>query len=452
MTDKIYVVTDLGPGDGGKGGVVHKVCKMTNAHTVIKVGGAQGSHGVCTSRGERFNFSQWGCGTFEGIRTHLSQRMVISPEGILNEADALRYRCGVHNAFDLLTVDSMALCATPYHGIASRLKELARGNNPRGTIGTGVGEAYRYAARNPLLKISAAELVSSDLCDKLAAVRDDIRGDLLAIIQGKFLPGDRACVDEEVALLNDDDSLKFVCDRFCECGRRIKTVDPDYLWRNVFSKDGVAVVESSHGVLTDSSCGFYPHTSAIRTLPHFTHAMLQSAGYDGRIVNLGVTRAYAIRHGAGPLPTADPEMQERLLPDSNKDENRFQGKVRVGPLDLILLKYAIEVCGGSQAFNGLAVTWFDQIQTNGVWDLCYRYRELPTIDVWRPELGFKLKYQEELGKQLSHCTPETKRIEIAMTARRSELFSLCADTLQCELGVPVRMVGFGCTEFDKVCR
>ncbi len=120
MTNKVYTVTDLGPGDGGKGGVVHKIATMTRAHTIVKVGGAQGSHGVCTSRGECFSFSQWGCGTFEGIKTHISSRMVVSPEGLLNEADALRYQHGIHNVFDLLTMDQRALCATPYHGIASR--------------------------------------------------------------------------------------------------------------------------------------------------------------------------------------------------------------------------------------------------------------------------------------------------------------------------------------------
>ena len=51
---KVFIVTDLGGGDGGKGGVVHKICTETKAHTVVKVGGAQGSHGVHTIRGENF--------------------------------------------------------------------------------------------------------------------------------------------------------------------------------------------------------------------------------------------------------------------------------------------------------------------------------------------------------------------------------------------------------------
>lgn len=459
MTNKIYVVTDLGPGDGGKGGVVHKICKMSNAHTVIKVGGAQGSHGVCTSRGERFAFSQWGCGTLEGIKTHISSRMVVSPEGILNEANSLRYDLSVHNPFDLLTLDQTALCATPYHGIASRLKELARGENPRGTVGSGVGQAFRDSQRFPELAILAKDLSSPNLKERIAAVREQIQLDLLEVSQARFLKKDLDVAREETSLLHDDDFLEYVTQRFREVSLLTRIVDPLYL-EVILRKDGAAVVESSHGILTDNLFGFFPHTSAIRTLPCFTHEMLKNAGYDGKVVNLGVTRAYAIRHGAGPLPTFNPEMTESLMPNSNKDENRYQGKVRVGPLDLTLLKYAIEVCGGQQAFDGLAVTWFDQIQANGVWYICDRYSGVLNPKFFTPQGGIKVwkgaevdrqKYQEELGKQLFFCKPETKAIDTSVTIGKRELFKLCADKLQCELGVPVRMVGFGETDLDKVC-
>ncbi|MFA4846320.1 MAG: adenylosuccinate synthetase, partial [Patescibacteria group bacterium] len=313
MTEKVYVITDLGPGDGGKGGVVHEVSYMTSAHTIVKVGGAQGHHGVCTSAGERFAFNQWGCGTFEGVRTHLSSRMTITPEGLLNEADALRYQYGIYNPFDLLTVDQEALCATPYHGIASRLKEMARRDNPRGTIGTGVGEAYRDLQRFPDLAIRAGDLSRPDLRDRLAAVREQIQADLAAIIRGELLPSDRDEATEEIALLQDDGYLDYIVGRFQEVSQRAKIVDHDFLGREILSQDGVVVVESSHGVLTDHYIGFHPHTSAIRTLPRFTRAMLDEAGYRGRVVNLGVHRAYTIRHGAGPMPTDDPTMVEHLL-------------------------------------------------------------------------------------------------------------------------------------------
>lgn len=461
MTEKIYIVTDLGPGDGGKGGVVHKISNMMHAHTIIKVGGAQGSHGVSTSTGEHFAFSQWGCGTFEGVRTHLSPRIVISPEGLLNEADALRYEHGVPNAFDLLTVDERALCATPYHGIASRLKEMARGNNPRGTIGTGIGEAYRDLVRLPKLAIRAGNLLRPDLQELLVAIREQIQRDLAEIIQGEFLSDDQEEVKREISLLSDDDFLSYIVKRFQEVSKRTKIVDPDFLGKKILSRDGVAIVESSHGILTDHFHGFHPHTSAIRTLPCFTQAMLKEAGHEGKVVNIGVTRAYSIRHGAGPMPTNDPTMAESLLPGSHKDENRYQGEVRIGPLDLVLLRYAIEVCGGPTAFDGLTITWFDQIQKNGAWHFCNRYRGADDPKFFTPSGAIKvrrgtdaeqLEYQEALGQKLSRCMPKITTKEMPLTAERDEFFSLCADVLQEKVEVPVRMVSFGPTERDKICK
>lgn len=461
MTRKVYTVTDLGPGDGGKGGVVHRISSMTGAHTIVKVGGAQGSHGVRTSAGEHFAFSQWGCGTFEGARTHLSHRIVISPEGLLNEANALRYEHGIHNPFDLLTVDQMALCATPYHGITSRLKEMARGKNPRGTIGTGVGEAYRASLRIPELAIYAGDLSGANLRDRLADIREQLRQDLATIIHGEFLPEDRDSVEREIGLLFDDGFLDYVFQRFREVSKRANIVDHDFLGREILSQDGVVVIESSHGVLSDHYQGFHPHTSAIRTLPCFTHAMLEEAGYRGEVVNLGVTRAYQIRHGAGPMPTADPAMSECLLPGSHKEENRYQGKVRVGPLDLVLLRYAIAACGGPTAFDGLAVTWFDQIQTNGMWHVCDRYRGTDDRTYFTPSGELRVRHsddaaqlasQEILGTQLLRCTPEITTHSISPDAKHDELYELCAGVLNEKLGVPVRMVSFGPTERDKICK
>ena len=455
MTSKVYVVTDLGVGDGGKGGVVHKVATMLRVHTVIKRGGAQGSHGVRTSRGESFAFSQWGCATFEGISTHLSAQMIVSPEGLLNEADALRYQHAVYNPFSLLTVDERALCTTPFHGIASRLKELARGDAPRGTIGTGVGEAYRDFVRLPDLAITAKDL-GSDLREKLAAVRQQIRTELAPLIEGEFLPEDRKTVAEEVRLLYDDVFLEHVTKRFTLAGSRAKVVDSSYLGDEILSKDGAAVVESSHGVLSDREVGFHPHTTAIRTLPRFTRDMLDQAGYSGQIVNLGIFRGYAIRHGAGPMPTTNLETTDRLVPNSAEDENRYQGKIRVGPLDFVLLRYALASCGGPEAFDGLAVTWMDQIRANASWSWSDHYSTtldplyfLPSGEILVRE-RHSLEYQTGLGQRLSEYKPELTTMTIDPTLSNDALYAICADIVEKSLGVPVRMVSFGPTELDKL--
>jgi len=442
-------VFDLGPGDGGKGGVVHALADQ--AHTIIKIGGAQGSHGVRTKRWS-FAFSQWGCGTFEGVRTHITPRMVVSPEGLLNEADGLRY-CGVTNAFDLLTIDERAICSTEYHGITSRLKEIARGPSPRGTIGTGVGEAFRDSEANPELIIRVGDLVD-DLRGKLSQIRDLQIAKLKTILGAGYRcawihPDDHEIFDREATLLKDDDFLDFNVDRFREAGRLAKIVGQDYMRNEVFSKDGVAVVESSHGILTDNHCGFKPHVSAIRTLPSFTRDMLVLEGYDEEVVNVGVHRAYTIRHGAGPMPTADPTMNEDLLPGSHKEENRYQGKVRVGPLDLMLLKYAVEVCGVDT--DWLAITWFDQI--NGDWRVCNRYSHYDQRYIADGRIkifdGDDDGLSETVCDALFNCKPEITSIPVPES--REEKYRLCDHELREKLGIPVGLVSFGPSKQDKLC-
>lgn len=447
-TKKIFIVFDLGPGDGGKGGVVHKLTRHHNAHTVIKVGGAQGSHGV-NNGSQKFAFSQWGCGTLEGVKTHITQLMVISPEGLLNEAQSLKYSVGVTDAFDLLTVDERAICATPYHGIVSRIKEICRRDNPRGTIGTGMGEAFRDSTKHPTLTIRASDL-AGDLRHKLELVREQALAVAdVASCGGGFSEEDLGILREEAALLKDDGFLDHVVERFCEVGKLLNVVPVNYT-KAIFDKDGVAVVDSSHGVLTDSKCGLVPHVSAIRTLPRFTYLMLRDAGFEGEIHSVGVHRAYSIRHGAGPLPTAQPNMNNKLLPGSHKKENRWQGKVRVGPLDLVLLKFAIATCGVT--INSLAITWFDQILKNGTWQICRKYKN-PDNRFFENDGQIKVAYfEEELTAALFECVPEISSIG-DLPKSKEDLGRFCHKVLDEELGafsVPVRFVSFGPTDQDKL--
>ncbi|MBI3889201.1 adenylosuccinate synthetase [Candidatus Saccharibacteria bacterium] len=457
MTSKVYIVTDLGPGDGGKGGVVHAVAKSQRAHTIIKRGGAQGSHGVHTSRGETFAFSQWGCGTFDGIPTHLSEQMIVSPEGLLNESDQLRRQFGIDNPFAMLSVDRRALVATPLHGVASHLLELSRGSNPRGTIGAGVGQAYRDDLRYPELTLRMKDLKNPNLREQLYEIRENIRNYILPVVNlSRFLPGDRELVNQEVALLQDDGFVENVAERFAEAASLTHIVEPDYLGSTILARPGCAVIETSHGVLTDNVHGFAPHTSAIRTLPRFTRQILDRAGYEGQVVNLGVTRAYAIRHGAGPLPTTDPTLAEQLLPGSHKQDNRWQGEVRVGALDGVLLRYAVRVCGGAQAFDGLAVTWFDQIKKNREWLTADSYRTYSDDRVFASNGELRV-IPETTEHQQGHFTtalgsvePHIESLKIAPEIGNDALYGICAEKLEAMTDIPVRMVSFGPTERDKL--
>ena len=276
MLDKIYVVTDLGPGDGGKGGIVHALAKKEHTSVIIKRGGAQGSHGVKTSDGKSFNFSQWGCGTFEGIPTHCSPQMVISPVGLENEAEVLS-NIGVSNPYELLSIDPRCICATPYHMIGSQLAELRLGNNPRGTIGSGVGQAYRmYKELGDVATIRASQLSDRGLIYHMLYKQVTHYRELsMKIHLSDILPDDVDIYRENMELLFDLNYFNFILDLLSDVGTKIRLQE---LGEVIHRESGTAIVECSHGVLTDAETGFKPHVSAIRTLPCFTTQMLLDAG------------------------------------------------------------------------------------------------------------------------------------------------------------------------------
>lgn len=467
---KVITVTDLGPGDGGKGGVVHKLCTLKNTHTVIKVGGAQGSHGVRTLHGESFNFSHIGCGTFNGVRTHVSNLMVIEPYRFCAEAVKLRFEWGISNIYEMITVDGDALCITPFHGISSRLRELARGVNQKGTVGLGGGEAVRDSENLPQLAIYAKDCNDYDsLLAKLVSVQELKRAELAPTLEwfkasmDSLSDEDVTIANEVTKLLNDDDFPRRIALEFNRFYKTFTIVDRDYLATEVLGSDGTVVVESSHGILTDRYNGFHPHTSYLRTLPQHTINLLKSCGYDGEILKLGITRGYQIRHGAGPFPTESPEMLPHLLPGSNKDENRWQGKVRVGPLDLTMLRYAIEVCGGPSFFNGLAITWFDQIELMKEWKVAMHYTNVDHPEFFTSDGRIKpyagpvggsydadcFKRQQELGSLLKNVNPHI--VSHSLEGKTSaEIAQFCKEYLQSELQVTPRMISFGATEDNKL--
>lgn len=435
MIDKVLIVTDLGPGDGGKGTIVHSLSKSEKASVIIKRGGAQGSHGVRTSTGEKFNFSQWGCGTLEGIPTFCSEQLVLSPIGLWNEHHVLSHM-GFYDPFKLLTVDPNCICATPYHTISSQFEEIYLGDNHRGTIGTGVGQAYRmYQASGDLMTIRAKELSDQNIIStKLKCQIEFYRKKYMDYPTDVGNVEDNEIIQNGLYLLEDSGYLDFIVETFLWIGQRLKFSNLS----DVLQKyDGTAIIECSHGILTDAETGLKPHVSAIRTLPEFTNQMLRDSGYTNEIINLAVHRAYEIRHGAGPMPTFDREFTNEMLPGSHKDNNRWQGEVRAGPLDMNLIRYALEQT--KIHFDGICLTWFDQILKIGqAWNLCLSYQ--------KNEYSNPTEY-------FFNAIPVITGYKGVLDARTNEeLFDNVNRVLLNTIGIPLYILSVGPTELDKITR
>jgi len=140
-----------------------------------------------------------------------------------------------------------------------------------------------------------------------------------------------------------------------------------------------------------------------------------------------------VRHGPGPFPTFDPDLT-LVQREPHNDDHGWQGRVRKGALDLVLVRYALEACGG---VDGLAVTWLD-----GVTDpapVCDAYRVDGTI-VTRlpsPSAGDHAAIAA-LGRRLMIAEPIITRVSAG------ELMA----TIERAVATPVRLVSTGPTAAD----
>jgi len=115
-----------------------------------------------------------------------------------------------------------------------------------------------------------------------------------------------------------------------------------------------AIFEGAQGVLLDIEYGFLPYVTKTDTTFANAYTLVSK---DNKIKRLGVLRAYSTRHGAGPFVSEDIELTHRI-PDLHNGTHDWQGKFRIGWLDILASRYALEVVGG---VDNIALTNLDRL-------------------------------------------------------------------------------------------
>ncbi len=355
LKQKATIVVDIGFGDNGKGTTVDYLARTTPVSAVVRFnGGAQAAHNVHTPDGRHHTFAQFSAATFvPGVKTHLSRFVLVDPPALLNEESHLR-ALGVHDALARLSVDAAALIVTPFHKAANRIREVLRGSGKHGSVGMGVGETMADCIAFPHKAVFAADLRSPEtLVEKFSFFQrlksDEFRARLPELSRDANLA-------EEVRLLSDPNAATQCAVSFWRVGMRLRLVDGTYLSK--LALEGDLVFEGAQGVLIDEWHGFHPFTTWSTVTPDNARTLLREIGYAGAIETLGVVRAYATRHGAGPFPTEETYLTA-LLPDTHNTFGRWQENFRVGYFDAVLARYAIAACGG---VDSLVVTNLDRIE------------------------------------------------------------------------------------------
>lgn len=340
MTERreTWAVVDLGFGDAGKGTVTDFLVRDRGAELVVRFhGGAQAGHNVVTDDGRHHTFAQFCAGLLAGAEGLLGPDFLLHPLGMAVEAEHLE-QIGVRDPWARTLVDRRARVITPYQQAAVRIREQLRGAGAHGTTGVGIGECVADGLEHPEEVLRAGDLsdgrrIRARLAQQRARKREALRG--------------LGATTEQLELFDDGALIERVVDTWRHVAGRLRLLGPDGVAERIGAARRV-VLEGAQGVLLDEVWGFHPHT----TWSDCTFAGAETLAGDREITRLGVIRAYSVRHGAGPFPTAE----DVALPEPHNTSHGWQGRFRVGGLDGVLLRYALEVCGG---VDGLAVTCLD---------------------------------------------------------------------------------------------
>lgn len=308
------VICGMGYGDCGKGSIVDHYCSKDNIASVVRFNsGPQAGHRVSMNDGRDHIFSQWGAGTFRNVPTFHSRFMALDPISMEPEANHLIEQ-GVKDPYSLITVDPNCLIVTPFHKAWNRFQELARGSERHGSCGMGYGAAVEHSINYPGEALRVRDIINGGMESKLQLQHSRFND-----------------------FMYENVTIEELQEYYLMWVFQVNVARPDHL-KNL-SNRGSLIFEGAQGVLLDEWYGFHPYTTWSTTTFKNAMTLLNANGLTA--TKIGVLRAYATRHGAGPLVTEDHTFQ---FPNhEHNKENGWQGPFRLGHFDAVVSKYACRI-------------------------------------------------------------------------------------------------------------
>jgi adenylosuccinate synthase len=324
------VLIGAGFGDEGKGLLTDFHAAPFGADCIVARfnGGAQAGHTVVLPGLQgRHIFSHFGSGTLTGAATFLSKHFVSNPL-LFNREKIELAKLGV-TAASAVFADPRGHVTTPYDMLVNQFAETARGKGKHGSCGIGFGETIERSL-NEHYRIQISDLADAA---KLRTKLDDIRLNWMPARLNKLnilkLNG------EQMDLLTADKLRDDFIEAAIEFYEGLRLARPE-----VLTTRARIVFEGAQGLLLDQDYGCFPHVTRSHTgLKNAVETALE-AGIK-QLDCVYATRAYATRHGAGPLPHELSDKPFAKIKDATNIANPHQDNLRFGWVDLDSLGAAI---------------------------------------------------------------------------------------------------------------
>jgi adenylosuccinate synthase len=420
---RAIAIVDLGFGDSGKGLTTDYLTRRFHTTAIVRLGGgAQVGHNVVTPDGRHHCFSQWGAGTFtRSTNTWLGPEFVLHPTALLLEAEHLS-SLGVVGPLQRLHIHADALVITPMQQAFCRLRELLRGPRRHGSCGVGVGEVTRDLAAGALVIRARLLRDRLELTRRLRELWEykrtewqALEGGELGALPAEALPAESLpAITEESRIFTEPRLLDHWVGEVWPLGERLIIVNDEQYLRELRGQEHI-VFEGAQGLLLDKDAGFFPYVTYGSCTFAAADALAKQLGLAEGVAHVGVTRSYAVRHGPGPMPS-ELRPTPSFVGDAHNVDGAWQGVVRYGWLDKVLLRYAHQVL---LPLDALMVTHLDRVANDFAWIERYSIPRdarwlcsettIPRVNPW--DFDARRALTDELGR--AGAQPE----QLALSAR-----------------------------------
>ena len=322
-------------GDEGKGRVVDLLSE--NAHISARYNGGDNAGHTVTVGDKIFKLHIIPSGfihpTTKGV---LGNGMVINPFTLVEEMEMLK-AAGLDVSPARLFISDAAQLITPAHKLLDSAQDAALGKGIIGTTGRGIGPAYvDKTARRGLRTGEILEMTTfkQRLIEHFTAANKTLE----ALYQHPGLEAQKS-TDEYL-------------EKVCILQPYIRRIGP--MVRSAMDQGQTVLSEGAQGTLLDLEQGSYPFVTSSCTTAAGVFSGLGIGICPVKKV-VGVTKSFQTRVGSGPFPTELLDAQAVLLRGTGSNPWDEFGTTtgrprRVGWLDLVLLRYAVEVNGITELF------------------------------------------------------------------------------------------------------
>jgi len=277
--------------------------------------------------------------------------VVIDPVIFMREIDKLA-PFGVQCS-DCLRISRKAHLILPTHRLLDAASEAAKGKNKIGSTLKGIGPTYMDKTGRNGLRVGDVEL--PDFMERYEA----LKAKHLHMMDGAEHAFDLGAAEAEwhaaMARLKE-----------------LPLADTDILIQEAYRAGKRILAEGAQGTMLDVDFGTYPFvTSSTTTAAGACTGLGLAPNRIGEVI--GIFKAYCTRVGSGPFPTElDNDLGEEIRQKGHEFGSTTGRPRRTGWLDLVALKYAVEVNGVTQ----LMMMKADVLSGLESLDVCtaYRYR------------------------------------------------------------------------------